>query len=144
MSRHVTVVVSGVPVGQGNMKAYVVGGRAKVTHSNGSRLATWRRSIEDAVKRQLGEEPEMFTGPVKVSAAFRLPRPKSLPKRKRVWPIGQRSGDLDHYQRAIGDALTGVLLEDDARIVHWKDVTKDYANPGCQPGVVFTIWEVEE
>lgn len=138
------MIVAGVPVGQGNMKAFVVAGRAKVTHSNGSKLATWRRSIEDAVHRQLGEEFELLTGPVMVSAAFRLPRPASLPKRKRTWPIGKRSGDVDHYLRALGDALTGVVIGDDAQIVHVKDLTKDYANPGAQPGVVFTIQEITE
>lgn len=140
----ITVIVAGVPVGQGNMKAFVVAGRAKVTHANGSKIAVWRRSIEDAIHRQLGEEIELMQGPMRLSAAFRLPRPKSLPKRRRVWPINKRSGDLDHYLRALGDALTGVLLDDDAQIVEVEHLTKDYANPGAAPGVVFTIEEVEE
>lgn len=140
----VTVIVAGVPVGQGSMKAFVVAGKARITHSNGSRMTTWRHSIVDATHRQLGEEFPLVTGPVSLSAAFRLPRPKSLPKRKRTWPIGKRSGDLDHYVRALGDALTGVVIDDDAQIVHLRDVTKDFANPGAQPGVVFTIEEINE
>jgi Holliday junction resolvase RusA-like endonuclease len=142
--RRVTVIVAGVPIGQGNVKAFVVAGKARVTHKNGSKIDTWRRSIVDATHRQLGEEIPLMTGPVMLSAAFRLPRPTSLPKKKRTWPIGLRSGDLDHYLRALGDAVTGVLLDDDARIVHIKDLTKDWANPGAQPGVVFTIEEVTE
>jgi Holliday junction resolvase RusA-like endonuclease len=137
------VVVAGVPVVQGSMKAFTVAGRARVTHSNGSRLETWRRSIVDAVHRQLGEEIGLMTGPLCLSAAFRLPRPASLPKRRRTWPTGQRSGDLDKYLRCLGDALTGVLIDDDARIVRVKDLTKDYAEVGAQPGVVFTVEEVE-
>lgn len=137
-----TVIVAGVPVGQGNMKAFVIAGRPKITHANGSKIAVWRRSIEDAVHRQLGEEIPLIEGPVRLSAAFRLPRPKSLPKRRRVWPIGKRSGDLDHYLRALGDALTGVLVGDDAQIVWVENLTKDFANPGAAPGVVFTIEEL--
>lgn len=143
MSR-VTIIVAGVPVTQGSMKAFTVAGRARVTHSNGSKLDIWRRSIVDAVHRQLGEEIELMTGPLRLSAAFRLPAPASLPKRKRTWPIGQRSGDVDKYLRLLGDALTGVLIDDDSRIVHVKDLTKDWAGPGAQPGVVFTVEEVEQ
>lgn len=141
--KRVTVIVAGVPVTQGSMKAFTVAGRARITHSNGSKLDTWRRSIVDATHRQLGEEIELMTGPLRLSAAFRLPRPASLPKRKRTWPIGARSGDVDKYLRLLGDALTGVLIDDDARIVHVADLTKDWANPGAQPGVVFTVEEVE-
>lgn len=138
----VTVIVAGVPVTQGSMKAFSVGGHARVTHSNGSKIDVWRRSIVDAVHRQLGEELELMTGPLRLSAAFRLPRPTSLPKRKRTWPIGARSGDSDKFLRCLGDAITGVLIDDDSRIVDAR-VTKDWANPGAQPGVVFTVETIE-
>lgn len=140
--KRVTVVVAGVPVTQGSMKAYVVAGKARVTHSNGSRLDIWRRSIVDATHRQLGEELELMTGPLRISAAFRLPRPASLPKKRRTWPIGQRSGDADKLLRLLDDAITGVLIDDDSRIVDAR-VTKDWANPGAQPGVVFTVEEID-
>lgn len=140
MSR-VTVIVAGVPVTQGSTKAFVVAGRPRVTHSNGPKIDIWRRSIVDAVHRQLGEELELMTGPLRLSAAFRLPRPAKLPK-KRTWPIGARSGDSDKLLRALGDAITGVLIPDDSLIVDAR-VTKDWANPGAQPGVVFTVETVE-
>lgn len=139
----VTVIVAGVPVTQGSMKAYVVAGRARVTHTNGSKIDTWRRSIVDAIHRQLGEQLELMTGPMRLSASFRLPRPASLPKTKRTWPIGARSGDADKLLRLLGDAITGVLIDDDSRIVD-ASVTKDWANPGAQPGVVFTLEQIDE
>lgn len=139
----VTVIVAGVPVTQGSMKAFTVAGHSRVTHSNGSKIDIWRRSIVDAVHRQLGEEIELMTGPLRLSAAFRLPRPASLPKKKRTWPIGARSGDSDKFLRCLGDAITGVLIDDDSRIVDAR-VTKDYAFAGCQPGVIFTLETVEE
>lgn len=141
MSRH-TVIVAGVPITQGSMRAVPAGaGHSRVIHSNGSKIDIWRRSIVDAVHRQLGEEIELLEGPLRLSAAFRLPPPASLPKRRRTWPTGARSGDLDKLLRALGDAITGVLIDDDSRIVDAR-VTKDWAGPGAQPGVVFTIEEV--
>lgn len=140
--KRVTVVVAGVPVTQGSMKAFTVGGQARVTHSNGARINVWRRSIVDAVHRQLGESIDLYTGPVRLSAAFRLPRPKTLPKRRRTWPTGARSGDADKFLRCLGDALTGVLIADDSLIVDAR-VTKDYAEAGAQPGVIFTLEEID-
>lgn len=142
--RHHTVIVAGVPVGQGNMKGYNVNGTVRVVHKNASKLEIWRTTIADAIGRQLGEELELMTGPLWISAAFRLPRPRKIPKENKGYPIGKLSGDADHYLRALGDALTGVLIDDDSRIVHVKDLTKTYANPGAQPGVVFTVGEVAE
>jgi Holliday junction resolvase RusA-like endonuclease len=140
----VTVIVAGVPVTQGSMKAVPIGGgHSRVTHSNGSKIDSWRRSIVDAIHRQLGEEIRLLEGPVSLSASFRLPRPASLPKRRRTWPTGARSGDVDKLLRCLGDAITGVLIDDDSRIVDAR-VTKDWANPGAQPGVVFTVEEVLE
>jgi Holliday junction resolvase RusA-like endonuclease len=124
--KRVTVVVAGVPVTQGSMKAFTVGGQA----------------IVDAVHRQLGESIDLYTGPVRLSAAFRLPRPKTLPKRRRTWPTGARSGDADKFLRCLGDALTGVLIADDSLIVDAR-VTKDYAEAGAQPGVIFTLEEID-
>lgn len=138
--RRVTVVVAGVPVTQGSMKAFVVNGRAKVTHSSG-KVDIWRRAIVDATARQLGEDLGLFCGPVRLSAAFRLPRPASTPKRRRTWPTGHRSGDLDKFLRLLGDALTGVLIDDDSRIVEAR-VSKDWAEIGRQPGVTFTVTEI--
>lgn len=138
--RRVTVVVAGVPVTQGSMRAFVVNGRARVTHSS-SKVDIWRRSIVDATARQLGEDIELFSGPVRLSAAFRLPRPKNTPKRRRTWPTGHRSGDLDKFLRLLGDALTGVLIDDDSRIVE-ACVSKEWAEIGRQPGVTFTLAEV--
>lgn len=136
----VTVIVAGVPVTQGSMKAI----NNRVMHNNGGKIGVWRSSIENAVHRQLGEEIELMDGPLRLSAAFRLPRPKKIPKENKGKPIGKLSGDCSKYLRCLEDALTGVLITDDSRIVHIQDLTKDYANPGAQPGVVFTIEEVTE
>jgi Holliday junction resolvase RusA-like endonuclease len=142
VKRHpITIIVAGVPVTQGSMRARVVAGHAVVRHSNGTKIDMWRSRIVDAVHRQLGEEFQLITGPVRLSASFRLPRTANVPKVKRTWPIGRRSGDTDKYLRCLGDALTGSVIVDDCQIVD-ASVTKDWTFPGAQPGVVFTVWEV--
>lgn len=136
--RTVTVIVSGVPATQGSMRAI----NNRVMHSNTSKIDAWRRSIVDAVHRQHGEEIELLDGPLWLSAAFKLPRPQKLTKKREAeGPIGKNSGDLSKLLRCIEDALTGVLITDDSRIVHVKDLTKGWAPVGRQPGVVFTIGE---
>lgn len=138
--RQLTVIVAGVPVTQGSMKAF----NNVVVHNNESKISTWRRCIVDAVHRQHGEEIELLDGPLWLSAAFRLPRPQKLTKKREAeGPIGKNSGDVDKFLRCICDALTGVLITDDSRIVHVKDLTKNWAQPGAQPGVVFTIGEAK-
>ena len=134
------MIVAGVPVTQGSMRAI----NNRVMHNNGTKIDAWRRSIVDAVHRQHGEEIELLDGPLWLSAAFRLPRPQKLTKKREAeGPIGKNSGDLSKFLRCIEDALTGVLITDDSRIVHIKDLTKGWANPGAQPGVVFTIGETK-
>lgn len=75
-------------------------------------------------------------GPVKVHARFYFPRPKShyrtgkhAHELKASAPLYCSTvPDLDKLQRAIGDALKGVLLRDDSLIVHW-DSSKFYGSP---------------
>lgn len=85
----------------------------------------------------------MLTGPIGVSLSFWLPKPASAPKRKRTWPIGARSGDLDKLARSCADSMSGVLYADDAAIVDLL-LRKDWADPlfGPSPGVVIKVWQV--
>lgn len=81
-----------------------------------------------------GRDP--FEGPLSVSLRFRMPIPKSATKRAR---LGMAAGeiahtsrpDLDNCQKAILDAMNGVVFHDDSQIVR-SFTTKLYAE---QPGV---------
>ncbi|MGH9249435.1 MAG: RusA family crossover junction endodeoxyribonuclease, partial [Acidimicrobiales bacterium] len=88
-----------------------------------------------------------MTGPVAVALRFTLRRPASAPKRRRTWPIGARSGDIDKLQRAILDALTDVgVWKDDAQVVH-VDAGKDYQGADGyldRPGVTITVRLLDE
>jgi len=107
-------------------------GRTRVLHSKrraktgraAPSVASWRRLIRlEARAAMAGRAP--FDAPVRLALIFYLPRPKS---RKGVrWP--DRKPDLDKLIRAVGDALEGVVLTQDSRIVQ-VDAKKFYGTPG--------------
>jgi len=91
------------------------------------------------------EDCPMFTGPVRLSAIFHMPRPKghyrtgkhasqlrpSAPEHPATKP------DLLKLTRAIEDAMTGIVWRDDAQVVVEK-LEKRY---GSQPGCVIQVTE---
>lgn len=104
-----------------------------MVESGGDRLRLWRHAINDAARHARGIGGEPAVGPVGVELHFRMRRPASAPKRRRTWPVGARSGDVDKLARAALDAVTGVLVIDDAQVVDLR-VTKDWAD-AAGPGV---------
>ncbi len=116
--------VRGLPVPQGSTRAWVVNGKPIIT-SSAKGLGAWRRLIADVA--QPHAPPEPWKGPVKIELAFGLPKPKSAPKKKRVWP--DKRPDLDKLVRAVLDAITHVLVADDSQVVELH-ASKDYAAPG--------------
>ena len=137
----VTFRVAGHPITQGSKRAFVVGGQARLVESGGQRHKDWRHAVGDAARHAFAGQAPM-AGPVEISAAFELQPPKSRPKRRRTWPIGQRSGDLSKLMRCIEDSLTGVVYVDDSQIVLYRDVTKDWAGP-AGPGVTITVIPID-
>lgn len=130
--------VPGIPVTQGNKTAFVTrDGKRAVMREGGSseayrRFGSWRHAVSDearaAVRGVQGSERPL-EGPVSLVVAFGLLRPASAPKRTRTWPVKARSGDIDKLARAVLDAITGVLIADDAQVVSLR-ATKDYGIPG--------------
>lgn len=122
-----TIDVPGEPQPQGSSRAFVHGHRAIVTTDN-PRLHQWRDRVAFACAAQrIGQG--VHVGPVRVEAEFRFTRPKSRKPSAHV-----TRPDLDKCQRALGDALTGVLLKDDASICEWR-ATKRYATDTETAGV---------
>lgn len=66
-----------------------------------------------------GVKQPLFKGPLLVIVQYRIPAPLSLPERKRkpqsCLPHARRP-DGDNLDKFLGDALNGVLWEDDSRI----------------------------
>ncbi len=116
--------VKGLPVPQGSTRAWVLHGKPVIT-SSAKGLGTWRRLVADVAQNYAPPEP--WEGPVGIELHFGLPKPKSAPKRKRVWP--DKRPDLDKLTRAVLDALTYVVFADDSQVVEIH-ASKDYGAPG--------------
>lgn len=143
--------VAGVPATQGSKTAIARGGRAWLIDKNPQKLKPWREAVRSDAAQHLesvhGDTWQPLTGPVSVRLLFAVPKPASAPKRRRVWPIGARSGDADKLARSVLDSLTDAgVWRDDSQVVH-LDVWKDYPGPDVQqfvPGVRITVHRITD
>jgi crossover junction endodeoxyribonuclease RusA len=138
---HALLFVDGRPAPQGSKNAFVIGKRAVMVEAS-KHLPAWRADIILAVKKLFAdtEDVSKFVEPVKVRMTFYIERPKQ-PKWK-VYPGGKP--DLDHYIRAVGDALTiGGLIADDALIVKIQ-AEKVWCGPTTkpEPGATIELWRL--
>jgi len=113
MSPLLDMFVPGVVRPQGSMRAVQHHGRVRTFHVNHDDLMAWRGAVTAQAADLWGDEPPLDEAVV-LSADFWLARPPSVPKR-RTRP--DRGPDLDKLVRAVGDALTGIVFTNDARIV---------------------------
>lgn len=131
----VLFTATGIPVAQGSSTAVIshTTGRAFILPDNRKALREWRKRIAaEAHLAMAGAAP--FDCPLRVAVVFHLPRPKTV---KRDYP--DRPPDLDKLLRAAGDAMTGVVYTDDARVCQWS-ATKVYGTP---PRADFTVRVLE-
>lgn len=130
------VQVLGEPIPQGSMRAV---GRGRMVSDN-DRLRPWRDTVAWNVRHAMAGKPPL-EGPVKVSATFVLPRPKSAPKRR--W-APDRKPDIDKLLRATFDAITtGAGWVDDAQAVI-VETRKVYANDQLPPQLILTVSVLEQ
>lgn len=119
--------VPGKPAPQGSKKHV---GRGILVEAS-KELGPWRERVAlvaaDQVKTLIQKPDEVC-----VRLLFTLPRPASAPKTKRA--LASKRPDIDKLSRAILDALTDVIFEDDSQVVS-LGAHKVIANPGEQPGV---------
>jgi crossover junction endodeoxyribonuclease RusA len=131
--------VVGTPQPQGNKTAFVRGGRAVLVEGRRApareAFKSWRDAIATAGRDwQLEHGQELLDDPAAIDITFRLPRPRSAPKR-RVYPDSRP--DLDKLARAVLDGLTGIIISNDSRVVDLS-VRKRFA-VDCPPGATITI-----
>lgn len=127
--RVVDFSVEGLPVPQGSVTAFIVKGRAVVTHKNASKLKPWRKRIAEAARAAADAAGvPLLDGAVVVEATFYLPQ-ESKAAQRRVFPIALREGDVDKLLRGLLDGLTKVLYTDDVRVQR-VEVEKLYGAPG--------------
>lgn len=125
------VFVPGTPAPQGSVKGYVVNGRAILTAAN-AKTKPWRNDVAATVRERIGDTILFPNEPVSLDLEFIMPRRAAEPKR--ATPAHTRKPDKDKLERAVGDALTGILYTDDAQTVETHCV-KRTADIGEQPGV---------
>jgi crossover junction endodeoxyribonuclease RusA len=139
------ITVRGIPAPKGSKRFFKNGGMIEMSKG----LPAWTEAVRSNTERAMtGQTP--FSGPVIVTAAFWMPRPKGHYRTGRnahllrdsapQWPTGKP--DLDKLERAVLDALTaGGAWHDDAQVVR---VTKHkhYAANDTMPGCTIEIFDM--
>ena len=137
----ISLDVLGIPAPKGSGRAMLIAGRARYIASssgaNAKKQTAWHRAVQAAAAGCA-----LIAGPVRVSIAFRMPRPKDHRTkrgelREKSPPFPAVSPDLDKLVRCTLDALTGLAFDDDARVVRMV-VVKQYATPGRE-GASITV-----
>lgn len=119
--------VTGEPQPKGSFRpGYNTSTKKYYLKNDCSRTGPWQTLISLIAK---GHKPRggPWAGPVALQLHFRFKRPKSHPKSSSQWHSVKP--DLDKLTRAVKDALTGIIYEDDARVVRCI-VEKKYGEPG--------------
>lgn len=105
-------------------------------------LRAWSTSVNKAAWCAMQDLPaaerKPVAGPIAIRLDFRLARPKKL--RGQPWHITRP--DLDKLARAVKDALTDVVWQDDGQVVELV-TTKGYARLEEQPGVVVDVMTID-
>jgi crossover junction endodeoxyribonuclease RusA len=115
----IALVVYGLPVPQGSKKTFFIKklNRAVITEDN-KRVRPWRQEVSGAAIDAMTQRGHIFPIvqdiPLEVWCTFYFPRPKSL---KKAITEKTTKPDIDKLLRAVFDALTGTVFEDDAQVV---------------------------
>ena len=138
----ITFTVFGIPQTKGSAKGFVVPNRfrpdkyrAIITNDN-AKNRPWSQTVS-AMAQQYRPQDGLWSGPVKVTLIFRMPIPKSLPKRKPAFMT--KRPDIDKCTRSCLDSLKSVVYADDSQVVG-LEVFKVY-HP--QPGVIVRVEQID-
>lgn len=140
--KSIDVFVQGVPIPQGSvspMPYMKKGGKGMgVAVFQKPVLVQWRNKIADTA-RPLVTEMYHKGEAVLIILEFRFLKPKS---NKLVYPCNKKA-DLDKCVRAVGDALTGVVYDDDCQITDIH-ACKRYVFSEEEQGVAIKIVGLDE
>lgn len=139
----ISIRVPAVPVAQPRPRAASVNGSARVYNKKGGPIAAFKASVRYAASQAFSGAP--LSGPLRVDLEFVFPRTKGqLWKRKPMPRIRHgKKPDRDNCDKAVMDALTGLLWVDDAQVCDGR-LTKWIAAGDEQPHVLIEITPVEE
>jgi Holliday junction resolvase RusA-like endonuclease len=132
--------VIGVAQQMGSKRAFMPKGwtRPIITDTNRN-LKSWQTLVAEGASYALqalpSSERQLLTDGVRLTVAFYLPRPKSLPRRVLAHT---KAPDLDKLVRGTADALAAIVFQNDAQIVDLLAM-KRYAAPGEPPHALIRV-----
>lgn len=122
---------------------YAKNGRAFVREQS-VKVYAWRKHVRALASQYMHTPPE--AGPVRLCARFTLLRPVSHLKKNGALrasaPLWPRRKDLSKLVRAVEDALTGVVYDDDSQIVEYGEVRKLYVTSEDAAGCLLRVEKV--
>jgi Holliday junction resolvase RusA-like endonuclease len=137
----VAFVVDGTPAPQGSKTVVPTAAGHRTKESNEAALRSWRGDVAARAREAMAGRPPL-AGAVELDVAFMFGRPRAH------YGTGRNAGrlkpsapiycptrpDLDKLLRAIGDAITGIVVVDDAAIVEVR-ARKAYGSPAAHIAV---------
>lgn len=147
--------VLGKPCTQGSLTSFTSKSTGKIVTPQNKRLLSWRQEAKHELRQSYlslrGLKVGLFDGDVELRMSFVYERPKNHfhTSKKRFGelredapdrPTQKSYGDLDKLVRAVGDALTGVVLEDDSQIAQFC-AHKTFGSPAC---VLVTVLALDD
>jgi Holliday junction resolvase RusA-like endonuclease len=137
----VAFVVDGTPAPQGSKTVGRSGAGASFVREDNPALEPWRNAVAARAREAMaGRAP--LAGPLELDVAFLFARPKGHYRTGRY--VGRlkpsapmycdKRPDLDKLVRAVGDAITGIVVVDDAAIVEVR-ARKAYGSPSAHIAV---------
>ena len=126
MSEYIDFTVLGKPEPQGSIRAFMIGGKPRLTSAN-AKMKPWRQQVG---MMALAARPtsDIWAGrhvPVRVHYIFVLDPPAKMPKGRTAPSV---KPDIDKLIRACTDALTGIIYVDDGQVVECA-ASKQYGQP---------------
>lgn len=113
----IAFTVYGRPEPQGSSRAFMLKGKPQITSTN-AKLKPFRHTVTQVALEAVGKigAAPLFGRhvPVRAHYIFTFRRPAGVPK-GRVFPVVKP--DMDKLERAVNDALTGVVFHDDSQVV---------------------------
>lgn len=122
----VKFTVLGKPQPQGSIRAFMIGGKPRLTSAN-AKMKPWRQEVGMMALRSR-PTASIYAGrhvPVCLRLDFWLAPPQKMPK-GRIAPTAKP--DSDKLARSACDAMTGILWNDDSQVVELY-VRKRYGLP---------------
>jgi len=137
----ITFDVAGIPVPKGSRSSLPYKGndprrfgKSVSVAENAAGLKRWTRVV--GLEALVVRPRPIWRGAVSVSLMFRL-------KPGKATGYATRRPDLDKLERAVWDALTGVVYLDDSQITD-SSARKRFAAPNEAPGVTVRVMRLEE